>query len=351
MSEPEEAPLPRDQLLREAASWFARMRGPEAEEHRETFEAWLKRGALHRQAYNRAAEIFAMGKLLAEDDAAPAPAPAAPPTGGRSRTAATVVASLIALLALVGAAWLALGMPPRAGPSQQAAAHEAAGSAAERRLETAQGELRTVRLADGTLVGMGSATRLHLALGASERRLRLEQGQARFRVFHDPRPFVVEAGGGAIVALGTVFDVAVERDRRVSVRLIEGAVEVTLPVSRHRPGSPPVRRLGPGESISYAASTEGTPASSSARHGSADSPQDGAADVRDYHEIALAELLAAANRNAERPIRLAQPEIGARLVSGRFRIDDTRLLAERLALLFDLDLQTGPGGGIVLASR
>ena len=67
MSEPETGPPAEDQLLQEAAAWFARMRGPDAEASRDEFEAWLARGALHRRAYNRAAEIFAMGKVLGDN--------------------------------------------------------------------------------------------------------------------------------------------------------------------------------------------------------------------------------------------------------------------------------------------
>jgi ferric-dicitrate binding protein FerR (iron transport regulator) len=42
-------PMPRmDQQMREASLWFARMRGPDAEEWRPQFEQWLALGASHR---------------------------------------------------------------------------------------------------------------------------------------------------------------------------------------------------------------------------------------------------------------------------------------------------------------
>lgn len=45
-------PKPRmDQQMREASLWFARMRGPDAEEWRPQFEQWLALGASHRGAY------------------------------------------------------------------------------------------------------------------------------------------------------------------------------------------------------------------------------------------------------------------------------------------------------------
>ena len=58
--------LPRmDQLTREGSLWFARMRGPDAQSYRPQFEHWLSLGASHRDAYERAGEIFALGRFLA----------------------------------------------------------------------------------------------------------------------------------------------------------------------------------------------------------------------------------------------------------------------------------------------
>lgn len=68
-------------LRDEAAEWFAVMRGPDAEVRRAEFEAWLERQAIHREAYNRIAETFSLGKALKGADlvallAEPAPIPA-----------------------------------------------------------------------------------------------------------------------------------------------------------------------------------------------------------------------------------------------------------------------------------
>ena len=56
-----------DTIMAEATLWFGRMRGPEAEQHKAEFERWLARGALHRSFYNRAGEIYAMGKFLKDE--------------------------------------------------------------------------------------------------------------------------------------------------------------------------------------------------------------------------------------------------------------------------------------------
>src|SRR5438270_410705 len=70
MSMPEE-PAP-DDLARDAATWFARMRGPDADARQGEFEAWLAGAPEHRAAYNRASEVFALGKLLADEPVAAA---------------------------------------------------------------------------------------------------------------------------------------------------------------------------------------------------------------------------------------------------------------------------------------
>ena len=139
-------------------------------------------------------------------------------------------------------------------------------------------------------------------------------------------------GGGSVTARGTMFDVAVAGGR-VDVRLLEGAVDVALP-ARARDIRPAVRRLAPGEGLSF------TPAPAA---GIAS-----AAGARDVEAVPVAALVAEANRSASRPIRLADPALGQRRVSGRFRLDDTALLAERLAALFGRTADLSDPSEIVL---
>jgi transmembrane sensor len=352
MSRPDPEPPIRDQFLREAAAWFARMRGPEAEASREEFEKWLKRGALHRQAYNRAAEIFAMGKVLAEEgDASPSAQP-----GPERRHRRLAWAAMSALLVLAAAGWFALGaIVPGEAPKFQIADKEAPDSPGQRLAAEDKVTARTVRLADGSTLILRPGAVVDVRLTASERRLRLERGQARFQVAHDRRPFTVFAGQGRVTARGTLFDVALSPDRRVMVRLIEGAVDVSFPRRSPDAAEPVIRRLRPGETISFPLE-EPARAQRSATPARAETVETRASisapDVtRDFESISIAELVAAANRRAERPIRLAEPAIGDRRVSGRFRIDDTALLAQRLASLFDLNADLDDRREIVLHTQ
>jgi transmembrane sensor len=92
---------------------------------------------------------------------------------------------------------------------------------------TGIGELRTLRLDDGSMVTLDAKSRVRVAYADGVRLLVLERGRARFDVARDPvRPFRVQAGDQTIVAHGTQFDV--ERvGGTVLVTLLEGRVAVT----------------------------------------------------------------------------------------------------------------------------
>lgn len=323
---------PSDALHREGARWFARMRGPDAEMLRAEFEAWLAQSAAHRTAYNRAAEIFAMGKLLTGET--PAPSLPSPESRPRTKARATVLA-LCALSAVAAGGWGMMQiMTPQGQPTQLAA-----GSPGHtERLATIVGETRAVRLADGSMLALGSDSQVAVEFDEARRRLRLLKGQARFEVAHEARPFVVLAGGGSVTARGTVFEVALTPAGRVDVRLLEGAVDVALP--RRERDAPVVRQLRSGEQLAFEVPAIAAPVSPTL-------PAPTATTARDYQGVTVAMLVAEANRGAARPIRLADPMLGSKRVSGRFRIDDTAVLARRLALLFDGKVERG-GGEIVL---
>ncbi|HEU0094975.1 MAG TPA: hypothetical protein VFQ52_00875, partial [Rhizomicrobium sp.] len=72
------------------------------------------------------------------------------------------------------------------------------------------------------------------------------------------------------------------------------------------------------------------------------------AAARDFEATPVSKLVALANSAAVRPIRLADTSLGAQLVSGRFRVDDTELLARRLGALFGRGVDTGDPREIVL---
>ncbi len=326
-------------LAQEAATWFARLRGPDAERHRPAFEAWLQRGALHLAAYNRAAEIFNMGKLLAEDeDMADSGEPANQPREWRWSMLAALVA--IALIALAGL-WLLASdrlVPPVERGLPLASAPP---SGMPIQVATRLGEIRRFGLSDGSQVTLDADSLLTFAFDGKHRDLRLERGRARFDVAHDPRPFVVAAGGGTVTARGTIFDVSLSSARQVAVHLLRGRVDVMLPT----PGAvraPRLVSLAPGGRVAFAALPP---------------PPDGQDDLRwteamaDFDGTPLRDVVARANAVSLVKIHLTDARTGAIRLSGSFRITDGAALAERLAALFDLKIERRGGADILLHPR
>lgn len=127
--------------------------------------------------------------------------------------------------------------------------------------ETTVGELKNVNLSDGSRVTLGGGTKLVVDLSARTRSVELIQGEAWFRVAHNPNwPFIVDAGDGAITAVGTAFLVTRDSDL-VVVTVTDGTISVRAPplvnfasVRRQKAASPttpsPIR-VTRGEEVSY----------------------------------------------------------------------------------------------------
>lgn len=325
-------------LAREAAHRFARSRAPDAEAYRAELEAWLAEAPEHRAAYNRAAEIFAMGKLLSEPDAPPA---TTAPQPRRGRKGIAVALTALAACAIGVGGWITYqsAAPTSSQPATVALTTD------HRTLSTSAAP-RSVQLADGSTVALAADTAVAVEVTTGIRRLRLLRGKARFEVAHERRPFIVLAGGGSVTARGTIFDVALAASGNVEVRLLRGAVDVALPRGATRSTSE-VRRLTPGQGVTFAAEPE----RASTHANPADALVPAASAPRSFEAVTVTELVALANRTASRPIRLAEPSLGARRVSGWFRVDDTLLLARRLGALLCSDVDLGDAHQIVVAPQ
>lgn len=345
----------RDQLLEEASFWFARMRGPEAEQHRTAFEAWLALGAVHLSAYNRAGEIFALGRFLEheaatassdDDEEAEVEAPA--------RWHGYALAASLLLVVSVSA-WFSRDLLATFIGQRQGMPAASVIASAGKEHWTADGARRTIRLSDGSLVTLDDGSALSAQFDPKHRELRLERGRARFDVAHDGRPFVVFAGDGSVTARGTIFDVIINRDQIVTVRLLRGAVDVERPASgtsKSKLAAHAVTRLIPGEELSFgrvALPDLALPSKTPGASAIAPIPQIPA--VQEFDKATLSAVVAEANRGSRLPIRIADPAVGALTVSGRFRVDDPEQVADRLASLFDLQIDRTRQNEIVLRAR
>jgi ferric-dicitrate binding protein FerR (iron transport regulator) len=97
-------------------------------------------------------------------------------------------------------------------------------------LTTARGETYSIKLSDGSIVTLNSASsiRYPIAFPTNERKIEIT-GEAFFDVTHDAaHPFIVSKGGIDITVLGTLFNVNTYEEEDPRVTLIQGSVKVTL---------------------------------------------------------------------------------------------------------------------------
>ncbi|MDQ8756239.1 FecR domain-containing protein [Sphingosinicella sp. LHD-64] len=320
-------PDPESERIRdEASGWVARMQNEPSPEVRADLEAWLAADPRHRQVYDRISRRFEGAAILRTS---------AKHAVQRTRTNRWPLAALAAAAALafvlMPLAWNEQLDSPSDRPKDAVASQQAVTAVASRR-----GEIRTVNLADGSRVTLDTDSVIAVELGAAERRITLRSGRARFSVAHDRRPFTVTAAGGAVIARGTEFDVMLDADGRVRVVLLSGSVDVVPPASGQSAGAVATRRLAAGEEAIYARGAVSVSHTTGAD--GASWPQ----GIADFERITLAELVARANRYANRPIVIAEPEIGQLTLSGRFRINDPDRLAANAVSLLNLKVDEEP---------
>ena len=84
------------------------------------------------------------------------------------------------------------------------------------------------RLDDGSTLELNAASAARVQFTAAERRVELTNGEAHFAVAHDTaRPFIVNAGGIAVRAVGTAFNVRYTDAGAIEVTVTEGKVAVS----------------------------------------------------------------------------------------------------------------------------
>jgi transmembrane sensor len=313
-------------IEQEATDWFARLRaGDTADQLR--FEDWYAGDIAHADAYDRVLRTWETTGRAGETPAGQARADerVARPVSKRRYVIAAIAALVVACFIGLGLAAHGPGMP---------------GASAAYAYRTVPGQIRSVRLVDGSQVTLDTDSAMSAAFSSSERRVRLMRGRARFDVSEDTkRPFVVDTECGQVVAIGSV-DVAIDQ-RRMTVVLWRGDADV-----RELSGKRTTAKLAIGQSLRIDSSaTDMIPQSV------------GAPDPRwvsgmlSFEDAPVADVITAANRYTRTPIVLADPAIGSERFTGTFAATDTRSLARMIAAMFELSLMNDREGKFVLRRR
>jgi transmembrane sensor len=191
-----------DPVAREATRWFVALHeDPSDTSQRLAFEAWRSANAENGAAYDRLQRLWGASGHL--------PSLAQPESGLDRRTILRGAGGLaLAGVMLAGTGRILIGPHPLADYA------------------TGAGERRTVALADGSSIDLSTRSAISLSFTSRERRIRLHDGEAWFKVARDPaRPFIVESAGGTVTALGTAFAVASD-DAGALVTVTEHSVRV-----------------------------------------------------------------------------------------------------------------------------
>jgi transmembrane sensor len=213
-------------------------------------------------------------------------------------------------------------------------------------LATKVGELRRLTLADGSSVILDTDTLLTTDFSGQRRLLTLKHGRARFSVAHDrARPFVVQAGGGEIVATGTVFDVAY-RDA-LSVDLLQGRVVVRPPNTSLGPHFSPPIALNSGQHIAFDPGHRRPPSVTATSVFETQWVQ----GTKSLNDVPIDAVIAEANRYATTPIELADSSLGSREIFGDINIRDSDAVAEGIAAYLDLRIDRSQRGKVVLRNK
>jgi transmembrane sensor len=210
-------------------------------------------------------------------------------------------------------------------------------------IATEIGGSRQLTLSDGSMVALNTDSSVVPAFAPDERRVRLERGEAFFQVAKDAaRPFVVEAAGVGVQAVGTAFNVRVHPDA-IEVLVTEGTVRVA-PAS-HSAGRGDFAEVTAGQrvivptGVKSAAASGGAPTLDVAQV-PADELQRRLAwqDRRlEFSDTTLGEVTAEFNRYNRRKLIITDAELAAMRFGGSFRPDDrvgfVRMLRENFGIV------------------
>jgi transmembrane sensor len=335
----------RDAIGEAAVAWVVRLGSDQrTRADEDAFRAWMEEDPAHAEAFADCSALWDGAQALAaSDDGHKALQRLRAPRrilGGLTRRTAIVGGAGIAAAAAGLAAFLVFG--------------------GEQTFQTAPGEQKRVRLADGTGVLLNTDSQLRVRLTRSERRLYLDRGQAFFKVAKDPnRPFRVFAGRDEVRALGTSFEVR-RLDEDVIVTLEEGRVAIyrdglAAAMGAHdgvrrgasSPGAPqPAAVLTPGEQATVTAIYP-----LSVRRVDLRPVQAWRYGQMILDSAPLGETVADLNRYGGMQIVLSDPQLASIRVSGVFHTGRPDDFVEALTNSFPVEIASRDENSIVLKAR
>jgi transmembrane sensor len=221
-------------------------------------------------------------------------------------------------------------------------------------------------LPDGSVVELNRGTVMDELFSAEERRVALRRGEAHFTVAKDAaRPFIVEAGGVAVRAVGTAFNVRLD-PTAVDVLVTEGQVAVATaernpnadagsPATGHRPPTTVLARPSSGILVSAGERTvvaltpaAPVPAVQTVSPTEIEARLAWQPRLLDFTNAPLPEIMAEFNRRNPVRLVLGDSDLGTFRLSATFRSDNVEGFVRLLQSDFGLRAERRGDGEIAL---
>jgi transmembrane sensor len=323
-------PRSREEIERTAAQWVLRRdRGLTATEQDELSQ-WLAADSRHGEALALQRwgwdELDRLAGLQTSLGAVPDPDLFAPRATARARRWRWIAATSSLAAAATIVLLITLRSPP--ATSENAALPLVVSTALAAPCER-------LNLEDGSVVELNRGASVEVVFSATERRVRLVRGEANFTVAKNSgRPFVVNAGGVDVRAVGTVFNVrlggasveVVVSEGRVKLEngsgdaLVAGTADATR-VSHPQLAAEVLLSVGQSAVVSLGASATGPQVNSLAETELAArlawQPR-----LLDFTGAPLTEIVAEFNRRNPVQLAVGDPALGAMRLSAAFRSDN-----------------------------
>lgn len=253
-----------------------------------------------------------------------------------SRSPALLAASLALVLLTAAGLWWRSG---NTSPSLIAQ------SEARTPIETRIGEVRTERLKDGTSVLLDTDTLLLVTMTATQRRVEVKRGRARFTVARDARrPFVVHGAGTDVTTKSGSFDMTVREGLRlnpvdtvVDISFARALAEGQARRLQLRPGQLLTLKAGQGADISVISAPR--------------SEQQWVTGVKSFDNVPISDVIAEANSYSETKIELATPALGRREIFADIDIRDIERVAQAISAFLDVDIDRSHPGKLILGAK
>lgn len=327
-----------------ASAWFMRRRERASDAGVEqAFQAWLAQSPLHRQEYDKLAQVW--------DDLAALPRPASAPD--RASTGTAHIAPAAAQPIGVATRQLPTARQPRRAFLRWGGALAAlvllAGAAYKylpvnyESVANASTQTRSLDLADGTRIHANVGTRVNVRYTLAERRIDIEGGEVYIDAAPDRRPLVVSAGGARLRDIGTEFNVLLLPDLlQVGVR--SGQVRLDADGA----ASPGPQTLQAGDTVLLARADARLLARAQVPPGEIGAWQDGVAVV---HDATLQQLAGYLALYRDAPLRFADDRARRLRLSGTLDLRHPEAFLDTLPGLLPVTLTRRSDGTAVIASR